>query len=265
MKKDSHLRPIVMTIAGLDPSGGAGILADARTISAFGCYPVAVVTAITFQNAAGVSGVLAQDPGSVRGQLLPIFNGLTVSAIKTGMMPTREVVREVAQVLREHPTPSLVIDPVMQSTSGYKFMDDDTVAELRGNLLPLATVVTPNVPEAERLVGFSIQDEATMRRAAEAIRRSGVKAVLIKGGHLDSGTEVIDVLDSHGDMSVFRSERVHNGEFRGTGCALASGIASCLAQGHSLEESVRRAREFVREAMQDGVTMGGKGILFKLP
>ena len=263
MKEADNVRPIVMTIAGLDPSGAAGILADARTIIALGCYPVAVTTAITFQNAAGVSGFVAHDSDNLRGQLLPVFNGLKVSAVKTGMMPTREIVREVGRTLREYQIPAVVIDPVMKSSSGYPLMNDDALAELGDSLLPLASVVTPNVPEAERLVGFPIRDEEAMRRAAESIRALGVKAILIKGGHLDAASEIIDVLDDDDEVTVFRSERIRNGEFRGTGCALASAIAACLAQGHSLKASVGQAREFVLEAMNEGVRIGGKRILFK--
>jgi len=263
MKDADNVRPVVMTIAGFDPSGAAGILADSRTIIALGCYPVAVTTAITFQNAEGVSGFVAHDSDNLRRQLLPIFNGFKVSAIKTGMMPTREIVREVGRILVEHPVSAVVIDPVMKSSSGYSLMSDDAVIELRKSPLLLGSIVTPNIPEAERLVGFSISDEKGMRRAAESIRALGVKAVLIKGGHLNAAPEIFDLLDENGEVTVFHSERIENGEFRGTGCALASGIAASLAQGHSLKEAVRRAREFVLGAMREAVSIGGRRILFR--
>jgi len=255
--------PVVLSIAGLDPSGGAGTLADVRTILAFGCYPAAVITAITFQNAAGVSGVVAHESDMVRGQLTPVLSELRVAAVKTGMMPTGEIVREVARTVSDYQLRCLVVDPVMTSTSGYELMDAAAVTELRENLLPLAFLVTPNIPEAERLAGFSVQDEAGMRRAAASIRRLGVRAVLIKGGHLETGSGVVDVLDHDGEITVFRGLRVQNAEFRGTGCALAAGISASLALGNPLEESVRRARDFVSEAMRSAFKIRGRGILFK--
>src|SRR5882724_210612 len=255
--------PVVLSIAGLDPSGGAGTLADVRTILAFGCYPAAVITAITFQNAAGVSGVVAHDSDTVRGQLTPVLSELRVAAVKTGMMPTGEIVREVARTVSHYQLRCLVVDPVMTSTSGYELMDAAAVTELREKLLPLAFLVTPNIPEAERLAGFSVQDEEGMRRAAASIRRLGVRAVLIKGGHLETGSEAVDVLDHDGDITVFRGVRVQNWEFRGTGCALAAGIAACVALGNPLEDSVRRARDYVSEAILAAPKIRGRGILFK--
>ena len=255
--------PVVLTIAGLDASGGAGILADVRTITAFGCYPTAAITAITFQNAAGVSGVIALDSATLFGQVKPILSELPVAAVKMGMLPTHEIVREVVRIIREYQVRCLVVDPVMNSTSGYELMDATAVTELRENLLPLTLLVTPNIPEAERLVGFSIRDEAGMRRAAASIRGLGVRAVLIKGGHLETGSEVFDVLDHDGEITVFRGIRIQGTEFRGTGCILAAGITACLALGNPLEESVRRGRDFVSEAMRTASKVRGRGILFK--
>ncbi len=262
-QRTDFVLPVVLTIAGLDPSGGAGILADVRTITAFGCYPTAAITAITFQNAAGVSGVIAQDSATLYGQVKPILTELPVAGIKTGMLPTREIVHEVIRIIREYEVGCLVVDPVMTSTSGYELMDATAVTELRENLLPLTLLVTPNIPEAERLVGFSVQDEAGMRRAATSIRGLGVRAVLIKGGHLETGSEVLDVLDHNGEIMVFRGIRIQGREFRGTGCTLAAAITACLALGNPLEESVRRARDFVFEAMRTAPKIRGRGILFK--
>ncbi len=253
--------PVVLSIAGLDPSGGAGVLADARTITAFGCHATAAITAITFQNAAGVKGFIAQTPATLRGQLEPIFSELAIASVKTGMLPTREIVREVIRTVQEHSLRFLVVDPVKTSTSGYELMDENATIELRENLFPLASLVTPNVPEAQSLVGFAIRDETEMRRASEEIRKCGVKAVLIKGGHLENQNEVIDLLDDDGETTVFRSKRIVEGEFRGTGCSLASGIAACLALGQSLKMAVQSSRDFVLEAMQHGALNGSQILL----
>ncbi len=247
--------PIVLTVAGLDPSGGAGILADASTIASFDCYPIAVITAITFQNAAGVYGFVTHSKEVLRGQLLPLLHELPIACVKTGMLPKREIVLEVARMMREHELACLVVDPVMVSTSGYSLMDEEAVMAMKNELLPLAYLVTPNIPEAEELVGFSIGDETEMRRAAEAIRRTGVRAVLIKGGHLKSPegmatTEVMDLLDNDGQVTVFRGEWLEGVELRGSGCRLASAITACLAKRNPLEESVLRARKYVAEAIR---------------
>ncbi len=247
--------PIVLTVAGLDPSGGAGILADASAIASFDCYPIAVITAITFQNAAGVYGFVTHSKEVLRGQLLPLLRELPIACVKTGMLPKREIVLEVARMMREHELACLVVDPVMVSTSGYSLMDEEAVMAMKNELLPLAYLVTPNIPEAEELVGFSIGDETEMRRAAEAIRRTGVRAVLIKGGHLKSPegmatTEVMDLLDNDGQVTVFRGEWLEGVELRGSGCRLASAITACLAKRNPLEESVLRARKYVAEAIR---------------
>jgi len=246
--------PIVLTIAGLDPSGGAGILADTRTIAAFGCYPTAVVTAVTFQSAAGVQGFVTHSRDVLRGQLMPLLNELPIACVKTGMLPKRETVLEVARVAREHYLDCLVIDPVMVSTSGYPLMDEAATKALESELLPLASLVTPNIPEAEELVGFPITSEDEMRHAARAIRRMGGRAVLIKGGHLPrtehSPDEVTDLLDNDGIVTVFHSQRIEGVKLRGSGCTLASAIAACLAKGNTLEESVQLAREYVLQKIR---------------
>lgn len=258
-KNDTSL-PVVLTVAGLDPSGSAGILADARTITALGCYPAAVITAITFQNASGVSDAVVQTPQTVRSQLKPVFEGLSVAGMKTGMLPNPEIVDEVIGFVQRHRVLTLVIDPVMRSTSGYDLIAPNAINALRDDLIPLAAIVTPNIPEAERLLGFAIANEEDMRRAAMMIRETGARSVLIKGGHLDGGTEIVDVLDNGGEVTVFRGERL-KGEFRGTGCVLSAAIAACLASGETLEESVGRAREFVLSAMRRAYTVQGRGIL----
>src|SRR5689334_20380586 len=163
-------RPVVLTIAGHDPSGGAGVVADIKTIAAFGCFPAAAITSITFQNAQRVFGAEHQTAATLRAQIEPIIADTRVAAVKTGMLPTAEIVREVVRLFREADLPAPVVDPVMVSTSGHDLIGEEAFQILKNDLLPLARLVTPNIPEAERLAGFSISSEADMRRAAEVIK-----------------------------------------------------------------------------------------------
>ena len=254
----SKVRPVVLTIAGLDPSGGAGIVADIRTIAAFECFPAAALTSITFQNTTGVLGAEHQTPATLRAQVEPIVQDLAVEAAKTGMLPTAEIVAEVARLFAEEDLPAPVVDPVMVATSGDALIDDEAFQILKDRLLPLARLVTPNIPEAERLAGFSIQSEKDMRRAAEAICSIGARAVLVKGGHRfrpqgqQAGTgEAVDVLlNEEGSFIDFRSEYVEVGEVHGSGCTLSAAIAACLAQGMSLNEAVGAAKNYVTDAIR---------------
>ncbi len=220
----SHAPPVALTVAGFDPSGGAGVIADVRTFAAFGCFPTAAVTSLTFQNTRGVSGAAHQTAATVRAQILAVVEDFHVAGLKTGMLPTGEIISEVARCLRETElghTTSLVVDPVVRSTSGYDLIDDDALCALKEELLPLARVLTPNLPEAERLTGLRIADEAGMREAARALRAMGARAVLVKGGHL-SGDEALDLLDDDGDVRIFRAPRLHTNATHGTGCTLAA-------------------------------------------
>ena len=245
--------PAVLTIAGLDPSGGAGVIADIRTFIEFDCFPTAALTSLTFQNTQAVSGAVNQTAATVREQVEAILQDIHVVAVKTGMLPTREIVTEVARLVRETKLTAPVVDPVMNSTSGFELMSDDAFLALKNELLPVALVVTPNVPEAERLAGFRIHNTADMRRAAQAIRQLGVGAVLIKGGHLNDqkgSVEAIDILDNDGDVTVFRSEWIDVAGVRGTGCMLSAAIAASLARGKSLEDAVGLAKECVTAAIR---------------
>lgn len=179
-----NLLPVALTIAGIDPSGGAGVIADVRTFAAFGCFATAAVTSLTFQNTTGVFGSLHQTPETVRAQVMPIIEDFNVNCVKTGMLPTREVIAEVARLFRETQLPAPVVDPVMRATSGDDLINDDAVSCLVADLFPLALVVTPNIPEAQRLTGLTITDVSGMRQAARIIRQMGAPAVLVKGGHL---------------------------------------------------------------------------------
>jgi hydroxymethylpyrimidine kinase/phosphomethylpyrimidine kinase len=270
--------PVALTIAGIDPSGGAGVIADVRTFAAFGCFATAAITSLTFQNTTGVFGALHQAPETVRAQVMPIIEDFDVSCAKTGMLPTREVIAEVARLFRETALPAPVVDPVMRATSGDDLINDDAVSCLVADLFPLALVVTPNIPEAERLTGLTISDESGMRQAARMIREMGAIAVLVKGGHLARrqtaggrrqetaindahealavSEQAIDVLDNEGRVTVFRDELIAGGEVHGSGCTLSAAIAACLGRGRNLEEAIQAAKKFVTEAIRRSPRLG---------
>jgi hydroxymethylpyrimidine kinase/phosphomethylpyrimidine kinase len=258
---------VALTIAGFDPSGGAGVIADIKTFTAFGCFATAAVTSLTFQNTTGVFGAAHQRAADVRAQVLPVVEDFTVACAKTGMLPTREVIAEVARLFRELELPAPVVDPVVRSTSGYDLITDEALATLVRELVPLARVVTPNIPEAERITGLRIVDEEGMRRAARLMREMGARAVLVKGGHLQGKAEgerrktesapfALDVLDDGGRVTVFREEMIETNATHGTGCTLAAAIAAVLARGLSLETAVGAAKRFVTDAIRRAPHIG---------
>ena len=248
---------VVLTIAGLDRSGGAGIVADIKTIYALGGFPAAAITSITYQNTTGVFGAEHQTAATVRAQVEPVIRDLDVVAAKTGMLPTAEIVAEVARLFREEPLRPPVVDPVMVSTSGHDLIGDEAFQILKTQLLPVAGVVTPNIPEAERLAGFSIETEADMRRAAEAIRDLGARAVLVKGGHRAIQNQAVDVLlDESGRFVELREKYIEAGEIHGSGCTLSAAIAVCLGKGMTLEDAVRAAKEYVTKAIRTAPRIG---------
>ena len=246
--------PVVLTVAGFDPSGGAGVLADVKTFTAFGCFATAAVTSLTFQNTTGVFGAVHQSAECVRAQVLPVVEDFSVAGMKTGMLPTREVIAEVARLVREQGLPAPVVDPVVRSTSGYDLIDDEALRALKEELLPLARLLTPNVPEAERITGEKVTGEDSMRRAARLMREMGARAVLVKGGHLTG--EALDLLDEGGHVTLFRAPRLDTTSTHGTGCTLAAAVAACLARGLNLAESVGAAKEFVTEAIRHAPGLG---------
>ncbi len=257
--------PVVLTIAGIDPSGGAGVIADVRTFAAFGCYATAAITSLTFQNTTGVFGAAHQSAATVGAQVTAIIEDLVLNGAKTGMLPTREVIVEVARLFRENDLPAPVVDPVMRATSGDDLIDDDAVSYLVSDLFPLAQLVTPNIPEAERLTSLRIVDVEGMKRAAQAIRQMGARAVLVKGGHLGNQSaggswqeagQAIDVLDEGGNVTVLSDELIAGGAFHGSGCTLSAAIAACLAKGMGLEEAVHSAKSFVTEAIRRSPDLG---------
>jgi len=255
---------MALTIAGFDPSGGAGVLADVRTFAAFDLQAGAAITSVTFQNSTEFLGAVHQTPELVRAQVESLQKGSAIVCAKTGMLPTRGVVIEVARLFRETDLPRPVVDPVIMSSSGFRLMEEEAVSAVVSDLMPLAGLVTPNIPEAETLTGLTIFSEADMRRAAAALRELGARAVLIKGGHLGDqkaegsgqeagGEEAIDVLDHDGRVTVFREQRVRGAAFHGSGCVLSAAIAAGLGKGMSLENSVGTAKAFVLEALRNSV------------
>jgi len=291
-----HLRPRALTIAGFDPSGGAGVLADVRTFAAFGFQGVAAITSLTFQNTARVFGAVHQTGEAVRAQVLPLLEEYGIICAKLGMLPTREVVSEVARLFQETDLPRPVVDPVIMSSSGQRLMEEEALETLIKELLPQARLVTPNIPEAEALTGTTITSETDMRRAAATIREMGAGAVLIKGGHLraqeaggrrqevsgseqwavgseqgrggkqgtgtdkahDRSDEAIDVLDNEGKVTVFRERRVSGAELHGSGCSLSAAIAAGLGKGMTVEDSVGAAKSFVLEELRNRLRVGQK-------
>jgi hydroxymethylpyrimidine/phosphomethylpyrimidine kinase len=264
MPASSITPPVVLTIAGFDPSGGAGIIADIRTILALGCTPVAAVTSITMQNSECVSGAIHQTAEALRAQILPVVKEFRVAAVKIGMLPTRESVMAVVCLIQEQKIPAPVVDPVLRSTSGYELIEPDAREVLLTELMPLARLITPNIPEAETLTGIRITSEDDMCAAARKLRAMGARAVLIKGGHLKQRSEVggqrsdkaeiarqaIDVLDDGGSVTVLRGEWIDSPPVRGTGCMLSSAIAACLGRGLDLKASVSSAQRFVAEVIR---------------
>ena len=245
--------PAALTIAGFDPSGGAGVIADIRTFTDFGLTGAAAITSITFQNEQEFLGAVHQPAAVVRSQVNALLKGATMVAAKTGMLPTREIVLEVAALFRELNLPPPVVDPVIVSSSGHRLMEDDALAALIEHLMPLAKLVTPNVPEAEKLTGMKIETESDLRQAAADIRKMGARAVLVKGGHLTREDDAIDVLDDQGSVTVFSERRIANATMHGSGCILSAAIAAGLGKGMNLGEAVRGAKSFVLEAIRKTV------------
>ena len=250
------MRPVVLTIAGSDCSSGAGIQADLKSIEAHGGWAATVITAVTAQGPRGVRHVHALPASSVAEQLDAVFEELAVAAVKTGMLVGAPIVDLVARVLRERRVPFVVCDPVLRSTSGTELLDAAGQRALIGQLLPLATLVTPNVDEAARLSGIPVADLAGAERAGRALLDRGARAVLVKGGHLQPPDRATDLLVAASGVTLLRGEVVEAGDVHGTGCALASAIATLLARGRGLVEAVTLAKQHVAEAMRRGFRHG---------
>jgi hydroxymethylpyrimidine/phosphomethylpyrimidine kinase len=241
--------PIALTIAGSDSSGGAGIQADLKTFAACGVYGASVITALTAQNTRGVSAVHLVPADFVTAQIDAVFGDLDVKAVKTGMLARSDIIEAVAAGLRRWAAPHLVVDPVMIATSGDELLAPDAVATLRTALLPLARVITPNLPEAARLLGEAVAlDRPAIERQGRALLALGCGAVLIKGGH-GGGAESIDYLFEGDAVVALSAPRSSTPNTHGTGCTLASAIAAGLAQGLDLTAAVRRAKDYVTAAI----------------
>lgn len=244
----------VLTIAGSDCSGGAGIQADIKTMTAHKVYAMSAITALTAQNTTGVYGIQETPPAFLRQQLDCIFSDIFPDAVKIGMVSSGELIEVIAEVLCRYRPPHIVIDPVMVSTSGSRLLAQEAADSLVNRLLPLADIITPNIPEAEVLSGFSIHSASDMEQAAAAISRSCKGAVLIKGGHLSNTAD--DLLYCEGTCHWFCGEHIDSPNTHGTGCTLSSAIASNLALGYTLPESVRRAKEYLTGALRSGMDLG---------
>jgi hydroxymethylpyrimidine/phosphomethylpyrimidine kinase len=247
--------PVVLTVAGFDPSGGAGVLADIKTIAAFGCYGVAAISAITFQNTLGVSGTQRESPLTVRQQITSLFDDFDIAAIKTGMLPTDEIVQEVVGSIRERAVPIVVVDPVLRSTSGFELAPKAAVNTLVAELLPLASLITPNRVEAELISGVRIENRSQAERAAETILGMGARAVLITGGDTDSDLST-DLLIDEGGSTLFTSEHIKSKNTHGTGCTFASALTCLMVQGLSVRDAIPRAKDYIRLAILSAPGLG---------
>lgn len=246
---------VCLTIAGLDPSGGAGIIADIKTFEAFGCFATAAVASLTFQNTTGVFGAVHQTAETLRGQVAPVLEDLDISALKTGMLPTKEIIEETAALVSEFGLKNFVVDPVVRSTSGFDLIDDHALRCLIEKLFPLSDLITPNIPEAERISGIKIETGNDIVKAAGAMRSMGAQNVLIKGGHLE-GMQAKDLLFLGEELFTFESEFIRTTATHGTGCTLAAAITANLAQGRNLPEAVKIAKDFVTEAIRTAPGLG---------
>jgi len=259
------LPPVVLTIAGLDPSGGAGILADIKTISAFGGYGVAAVTSLTFQNSHGVYGTLDQSGDTIRRQIEPLLEDFEIAAIKTGMLPSAQLIRDVATMIERAGVPIVVVDPVLRSSSGFDLVDEQAVGALKSCLFPVAGLITPNVAEAGRITGIDIRNQTEMERAAAFLLELGAKAVLITGGDANSAFSEDLLFDEQGTTG-YRAERIRSKHTHGTGCTLASGLACLMAQGRSLRESIPIVKRYINSAILSAPALGhGAGPLNHFP
>lgn len=249
-----------LTIAGSDSSGGAGIQADIKTMTMNGVFATSVITALTAQNTTGVTGIFEVPPEFLAQQLDAVFTDIFPDAVKIGMVSSAPLIHTIAEKLKSYKARNIVVDPVMVATSGAKLISDDAISTLKECLFPLATILTPNIPEAEILSGTKITNEEQMICAAKIISDEYGAAVLCKGGH--NINDANDLLYRNGKCCWFEGRRINNPNTHGTGCTLSSAIASNLAKGFSLEESVKRAKDYISGALEAMLDLGkGSGPL----
>ena len=243
-----------LTIAGSDCSGGAGIQADLKTMTMNGVYAMSAITALTAQNTTGVRAIQESTPNFLKQQLDAIFEDIYPDAVKIGMVASSELIRVIADRVRHYEATNIVVDPVMVATSGSALMNNDAVQTLIEELLPFATLVTPNIPEAQVLSGLTIENKEDMMIAAKHIGDNCHCAVLLKGGH--SINDANDLLYANGELHWFEGKRIDNPNTHGTGCTLSSAIASNLAKGYTLGESVQRAKDYISGALAAMLDLG---------
>ena len=243
----------VLTVAGSDSGGGAGIQADLKTITLLGSYGMSAITALTAQNSTGVSGIHPCPVDFVAQQMETVLSDFGADIVKTGMLFSEEIVQVVAKSLKDHAIPA-VIDPVMIAKGGAPLLKPEAVQCLKEQIIPQAFLLTPNLPEAEVLVGFPVRNENEMERAAVRLQEMGARYVLLKGGHLESSA--VDLLLTDGNLHRFPSERFETRHTHGTGCTYAAAIASFLAQGEPIEQAVGKAKQFIREAIRTAPGLG---------
>lgn len=249
----------LLTIAGSDSSGGAGIQADLKTFAAHGCYGMSVINAVTAQNTTGVTAIQNIDPEVVEAQIDAVFSDIRVDGVKIGMVSTAPLIRAIAKKMRQYKPKVLVVDPVMVATSGAHLLEPDAEKDLVEQLLPLATLITPNMQEGEVLSGLSIRNQKEMEQAAAVICQRGAQAVLLKGGHLAETADDYLLYPGEGSWlqgKWFTGKRSSNPNTHGTGCSLSSALACELAAGHSLPEAVERAKAYVALGIENGLAVG---------
>lgn len=249
--------PVVLTIAGFDPSSGAGATADIKTIAAHGCYGVAALTALTVQSTSGVKRTQPIDVALLRETLEDLNQDSKISAVHIGMLGTAAVASAAADFLQSAQLTCVVLDTIIRSSSGATLLDNDAVTVLADQLLPLATVVTPNAQEAAVLTGVEVDSVEEMKQAAQQLKEMGAKAIVVTGGHLSPTVDVL--LSANGDLQTFKSEKLDTNYTHGTGCAFSTSIACNLAQGRSLPEAVLLAKSFLTAAIANGYPVG-KGV-----
>lgn len=249
-----------LTIAGSDSGGGAGIQADLKTFAAHGVHGLSAVAALTAQHTRGVTAVHVPPPAFLRAQIDACFDDFSIGAVKIGMLANAEVIHAVADALQAHAPPHIVLDPVMVATSGARLLEDTAIHALRTRLLPMCSVVTPNIPEAEVLAGHPITDTASAERAIDGLRSAGAKAVLLKGGHLDEGRSVFDRYRDARGAATYEHPRLDL-EGHGTGCTLSSAIAAQICLGRDITEAVALAVGYVGQALQRGYRPGRSDVL----
>ena len=243
-----------LSIAGSDSSGGAGIQADIKTMTANGVYAMTAITALTAQNTTGVTGIMEVTPEFLAQQLDSIFTDIRPDAVKIGMVSSSALIQVIAEKLKEYKAENIVVDPVMVATSGSKLISDDAIETLKTCLMPLSSILTPNIPEAEVLAEMKVETEEEMILAAKKISETFHCAVLCKGGH--QLNDANDLLYRNGEYKWFHGKRIQNPNTHGTGCTLSSAIASNLAKGYSMDESVKRAKDYISEALEAMLDLG---------